>query len=56
MIIIMKSINRDETLWNKITVEILEDRAEYTSLTPGCCFQVGGSCCINVNGPCCFEM
>lgn len=51
----MKSINEDEKLWTNVTVEILEDREEYTSLTPGCCFQAG-SCCLQPCANCCFEL
>ncbi|NLD49572.1 MAG: hypothetical protein GX660_20690 [Clostridiaceae bacterium] len=47
----MKSINKDEQLWSNITVEKLEQREEYTSLTPGCCFQLW-DCCFKI---CCLK-
>lgn len=51
----MKSLNKNEQLWTNITVESLENREEYTSLTPGCCFQLG-SCCLQLCVNCCFQL
>jgi hypothetical protein len=56
----MKSINGDNELWTRLSVEELERREEYTSLAelvpaePVCCFQVCCyDCCIQV---CCFQL
>lgn len=58
----MKSINDDNSLWTRLSVEELERREEYTQLMtdvavesePKCCFQVCCyDCCIQV---CCFQL
>lgn len=54
----MKNVNSNKELWTNLkvqnlTVEELEKREEYTSLTPGCCFQLG-SCCLKACINCCF--
>lgn len=58
----MKSINDDNSLWTRLSVEELERREEYTQLVavddvaqePKCCFQVCCyDCCIQV---CCFQL
>lgn len=57
----MKSINDDNSLWTRLSVEELERREEYTALVavevesePKCCFQVCCyDCCIQV---CCFQL
>lgn len=51
----MKSVNKNDKLWTSITVELLEKREEYTSLTPACCFQLG-SCCLEVCANCCWNV
>jgi len=59
----MKSINDDNSLWTRLSVEELERREEYTQLMavdvdqpsePKCCFQICCyDCCIQV---CCFQL